>query len=68
MPQDFKDVFAVTENGDEKTVWSRIGVAFVNRDKSLNVVLDSLPLSGRLHIRDRVSKTKSSPEGARRKP
>ncbi len=49
-----KDVFVISEKDDEdKNQWVRIGVAFVNRDASLNVVLDAIPLSGRLHIRDR---------------
>ena len=34
--------------------WSRIGVAFVNRDGSLSVKLEALPVSGELHIRDYV--------------
>jgi len=54
MSVTIKDVFSIQEKeGEEKNHWSRIGVAFVNRDNSLNVVLDALPLSGRLHIRDR---------------
>jgi hypothetical protein len=34
--------------------WVRVGVAFPNRDGSLNVLLDAIPLSGRLQIRDRA--------------
>ena len=34
--------------------WNRIGVAFVNRDGSLTVKLEALPVSGELHIRDYV--------------
>lgn len=50
-----KDVYVISENeGREKG--SRIGVAFVNHDDSLNVVLDAVPISGRLHIRDRKPK------------
>lgn len=49
-----KDVYVITERGDQnKTVWSKIGVAFVNHDDSLNVVLDAIPLTGKIHIRDR---------------
>ncbi len=53
-----KDVFLITEQKNNpgepvKNIWTRIGVAFVNRDDSLNVMLDALPLSGKLHIRDR---------------
>ncbi len=54
MSTDIKDVFVMTDrSGDDKSTWIRIGVAFVNKDQSLNVVLDAIPISGRLHIRDR---------------
>ncbi len=53
-----RDVFLITERealGEEpaKSIWTKIGVAFVNKDQSLNVMLDALPVHGRLHIRDR---------------
>ncbi len=47
-----KDVFSIREGTDGKTYWDRIGVAFVNKDQSLNVVLNALPIDGKLHIRD----------------
>ena len=54
MSGELKDVFVITERaGEEKNFWTRIGVAFVNKDDSLNVVLDAIPITGRLHIRDR---------------
>ena len=43
-------VFAVTERGD-KSYWTKIGVAFVNRDKSITVQLEAFPVSGKLQIR-----------------
>lgn len=52
-----KDVFLIPEReNQEKSPWIRIGVAFVNKDDSLNVVLDAIPYSGRLHIRNRQLK------------
>lgn len=58
-----KDVFAISERGQSfgetrdqgpgKDRWTRIGIGFVNRDNSINVVLDAIPLNGRLQIRDR---------------
>jgi hypothetical protein len=51
-----KDVFAIYEtkgDGPARSRWIRVGVAFSNRDGSLNLVLDAIPLSGRLQIRDR---------------
>lgn len=54
MPVKIKDVYAITERGDrEKAFWTRIGVAFVNKDESLNVILDAFPVTGRINIRDR---------------
>jgi len=54
MSTKLKDVYLITNRGEEgKSFWSRIGVAFVNQDGSLNVILDALPLNGKLHIRDR---------------
>lgn len=46
-----KVAYVVTERGD-KSFWNRVGVAFTNRDGSLNVKLDALPLGGHLQIRD----------------
>lgn len=49
-----KDVYAVGERArDFGSSRSKIGVAFVNDDGSLNVILDALPLTGRLYIQDR---------------
>lgn len=39
-----------------RTIWTRIGTAFTNKDSSLNVVLDALPMGGRLHIREEKPK------------
>jgi hypothetical protein len=53
-----KDVYAIYESksdGRERSRWVRVGVAFENRDGSLNVLLDAVPLSGRLQIRSRSS-------------
>jgi hypothetical protein len=46
-----KIVYTVTEKG-EKSFWTRIGAAFVNRDGSLTVRLDAVPVNGMLQIRD----------------
>lgn len=48
-----KYVYVINEGGDGKNRWTKVGVAFLNKDGSLNVVLDVLPLTGKLHIRDR---------------
>ena len=46
-----KAVFVILGDG-ERSIWRRIGTAFVNRDGSLNVLLDALPVGGKIHIRD----------------
>lgn len=48
-------VFAITEkevNGERKTFWTRIGAAFDNRDGSVTLLLEALPVSGKMQIRD----------------
>ena len=48
-----KPVYALTRLGD-KTYWSQVGVAFpANKDGSVNIQLNCVPLSGRLQIRDK---------------
>ena len=59
-PAKMKIVYAITSReakpGSAETApkkyWHRVGVAFVNRDGSLSVKLEALPVSGELHIRD----------------
>lgn len=54
-----KDVYAIYESKqgekEQKTRWVRVGVAFDNADGSVNVLLDALPLTGRLQIRTRTN-------------
>lgn len=45
-------VFVTVTGRGGRTFWNKVGVAYVNRDDSLNVQLTSLPLDGRLHIRE----------------
>lgn len=46
-------VYTIVDRGDgKKDLWLRIGTAFVNKDGSLNVVLNALPIDGKLHIRE----------------
>lgn len=40
------------EHPDRKNIWIHIGVAFINRDGSINVRLNALPVDGKLHIRE----------------
>lgn len=36
----------------ESSFWTRCGVAFVNRDGSINVKLELMPFNGELHLRE----------------
>ena len=47
----FKVAYVITERND-KQYWNRIGVAFTNKDGSINVKLEALPTSGQLQLRD----------------
>ena len=57
---DFKIVYAIIERGTKRH-WLRIGLAFVNRDGSLNVKLDAVPLTGLLQIRDQAPPSDGEP-------
>jgi hypothetical protein len=48
-----KIVYVVLDRNSRRNS-SRIGVAFVEADGSMNVKLDAIPLSGELQIRDYV--------------
>lgn len=54
-----KDVFVIREAGDKK-YWTRCGVAFLNKDGSLNIRLDLFP-NVALQIRDRKPKEARKP-------
>lgn len=44
-------IFSIRQ-GRTGSIWVRAGWAEVNRDGSLNLHLDVLPLDGRLHVRE----------------
>ncbi len=48
----WKAVYTIADRGNGRKHWLRIGVAFVNRDLSLNVRLDAVPVNGQIHIRE----------------
>jgi hypothetical protein len=54
--RNMKAVWTVVErgqaNGVTKSYWTRVGVGFVNRDGSLTLKLDAIPLSGSLQVRE----------------
>lgn len=48
----WKAVYCVAERGKGRRLWLRIGTAFPNRDGSLTIRLDAVPLSGQLQVRE----------------
>lgn len=53
METKIKAVYTIIENEKlKRPIFCRIGTGFINRDESINIVLDALPVSGRLHVRD----------------
>lgn len=59
-----KYIYVITSNKG-RTFWTKIGVAFVNRDGSLNCKLNCLPITGELHIRDAVERADArAPDGS----
>ncbi|MFY1828895.1 hypothetical protein ACN47A_23450 [Myxococcus fulvus] len=57
-------VFSIRE-GKGGSIWVRAGSAFVNKDGSLNVLLDVLPLDGKLHVREAAEKRETPGVGGR---
>jgi hypothetical protein len=50
--QTLKTVFMVVERGTGKSFWTKVGVGFVNRDGSITLKLDAIPVNGTLQVRD----------------
>lgn len=44
--------YSLTQYGRNNTRWTRIGIAFTNKDGSINIELDALPLEGRIQLRE----------------
>jgi hypothetical protein len=59
-----KYVYTIVEReGLEKSQWIRVGIAFVNKDRSLNLRLNALPMNGTLHVRDPQKEKNGKKEG-----
>jgi hypothetical protein len=54
-------VFAVRKGKDGQTIWVRAGSAVTNRDASINITLDVLPIDGQLHLRDKATVKEDQP-------
>lgn len=55
-----KIVYVISERNG-RSFWNRCGVAFVNADGSINVKLESIPVSGEVQIRDYVPREEGRP-------
>ena len=52
------DAFAIIEReGLEKPIWLKVGSSFQNRDGSINVLLDAIPVNGKIQLRTPKQKT-----------
>lgn len=57
-------VFSIRANKGG-TIWIRAGSAFVNKDGSVNLLLDVLPLDGKLHVREAGDKKDAALAGVK---
>ena len=61
--RNLKIVYTVVERGPGKSFWTRVGIGTVNRDGSLNLRLDAIPVNGTLQVRDwEPNERRSDPE------
>jgi hypothetical protein len=44
--------YNIIERKNGKSIWSRVGSAFKNRDGSFNLILDAFPIGGKLNLRE----------------
>lgn len=61
----YRVAYTIVERNQRKR-WVRIGVAFDNRDGSINVLLDAVPTNGTIQLRKWVPE--EAREGPRRDP
>lgn len=50
-----KELWMVEDRGEgdsAKSFWTRVGVAFQNRDGSYSLILSAFPVNGRIQMRD----------------
>ena len=55
--------FSIRERGDgKKAFWTAIGSAWTNKDGSLNLRLDALPVDGKITVRPRKDEAEAENE------
>lgn len=61
------EAFVITNRSEnEKAQWNKVGVAFLNRDDSINVLLDALPKDGKVQLRKKMANGKQQKPNGRR--
>jgi hypothetical protein len=51
--RNLKTVYTIIERGAGKSsIWVRVGTGYTNRDGSLNLKLDAIPVNGSLQVRE----------------
>lgn len=49
------ELFTIKEtqghNGEKKNFWTKVGAGFENKDGSFSIILDALPIDGKLQMR-----------------
>jgi len=53
--------YNITQNASGKNRWNPVGVAFENKDSSINVKLNSLPVGGQIQLRVPQERTETPP-------
>jgi hypothetical protein len=53
----------IDKPGLTNRIWMRVGMAWLNRDGSINVVLDALPIGGRIQLRMDDRERRGEPRG-----
>ena len=56
------EAYSVVVRG-EKSLWVKIGMAFLNRDQSINVLLDAYPRDGKVQLRSRSETNNKKQKG-----
>jgi hypothetical protein len=56
----------VDKPGGDRSFWTRVGAAWINRDQSINVQLDALPVNGKLQIREAVDRPRDGERAEKR--
>lgn len=55
----FKEVWMVEDRQNARSLWTRVGTAYENRDGSWNLRLSAVPVGGTLNVRDPREKSEA---------